>query len=282
MSRPLRLEFPNALYHVTSRGDRREGIYEDDTDRIAFLNIFASVIDQFNWSCFAYCLMDNHYHLLVQTPDANLSKGMRQLNGVFTQAYNRRHNKTGHLFQGRYKAILVDEDAYLLELSRYIVLNPVKARMVKLAGNWQWSSYQAMTGKIAAPQWLSVNYLLSQFSKQRKTAIRKYEEFVADGVLNGPIWGQLNNQIYLGDASFIERVQKHLGVQHEGSQIPKVQKRAKPGALSEYEVNAVNWNDAIVKAYSSGGYSYQELANYFNIHFTTVGKIVRAGRLSKS
>ncbi|MCP4431439.1 MAG: hypothetical protein GY806_10705 [Gammaproteobacteria bacterium] len=95
MSRPLRLEFQDALYHVTSRGDRREDIYEDDTDRFAFLNILASVIDRFNWSCFAYCLMDNHYHLLVQTPDANLSKGMRQLNGVFTQAYNRRHNKTG-------------------------------------------------------------------------------------------------------------------------------------------------------------------------------------------
>jgi len=105
-----------------------------------------------------------------------------QQDGVFTQAYNRRHNKTGHLFQGSYKAILVDEDAYLLELSRYIVLNPVKARMVKLAGNWQWRSYQAMTGKIAAPHWLSVNYLLSQFSKQRKTAIRKYAEFVADHV----------------------------------------------------------------------------------------------------
>jgi len=282
MSRPLRLEFHNALYHITSRGDRRENIYEDNTDRIAFLNIFASVIDQFNWSCFAYCLMDNHYHLLVQTPDANLSKGMRQLNGVFTQAYNRRHNKTGHLFQGRYKAILVDEDAYLLELSRYIVFNPVKARMVKLAGNWQWSSYQAMTGKIAAPQWLSVNYMLSQFSKQRKTAIRKYEEFVADGVVNGPIWGQLNNQIYLGDADFIEKVQEHLESQHEDIQIPMVQKRAKPGPLSEYETNAANRNDAIVKAYASGGYSYQEIANYFDLHFTTVGNIVRADRLSKS
>ena len=128
MSRPLRLEFPGALYHITSRGDRRENIYEDDIDRKKFLTVFASVITQFNWHCYAYCLMDNHYHLLVQTADSNLSKGMRQLNGVYTQAYNRRHNKTGHLFQGRYKAILVDEDSYLLELSRYIVLNPVKAK----------------------------------------------------------------------------------------------------------------------------------------------------------
>ncbi len=281
MSRPLRLEFQDALYHVTSRGDRRENIYEDDTDRLAFLNVFASVIDQFNWSCFAYCLMDNHYHLLVQTPDANLSKGMRQLNGVFTQTYNRRHNKTGHLFQGRYKAILVDKDAYLLELSRYIVLNPVKARMVKQVSDCKWSSYQAMTGKMAVPQWLSVNYLLSQFSKQRKTAIRKYEEFVADGVSNGPIWEQLNNQIYLGEAAFIDKVQKHLEGD-EDIQVPKMQKRAKPESLGYYKAKESNRDEAIVEAYSSGGYSYQELANYFGIHFTTVGKIVRSDRLSKS
>ncbi len=99
MSRPLRLEYTDALYHVTSRGDRREDIYDDETDREIFLSIFAEGIESFNWLCYAYCLMDNHYHLLVQTPDANLSRGMRQLNGVYTQAYNRRHGKTGHLFQ---------------------------------------------------------------------------------------------------------------------------------------------------------------------------------------
>ena len=123
MSRPLRLEFPDALYHVTSRGDRREDIYDDEIDKNSFLAILAAVIKQFNWRCFSYCLMDNHYHLLIQTPDGNLSKGMRQLNGVYTQTYNRRHTKVGHLFQGRYKSIYVDKEAYLLELSRYIALS---------------------------------------------------------------------------------------------------------------------------------------------------------------
>lgn len=112
MSRPIRIEFPDALYHVTSRGDRREDIFEDDQDRRAFLTVLEQVIVQFNWLCYAWRLMDNHYHLLIQTPDGNLSKGMRQLDGVYTQASNRRRHRTGHLFQGRFKAILVDSEAY--------------------------------------------------------------------------------------------------------------------------------------------------------------------------
>ena len=140
MSRPLRIEFPNALYHVTARGDRREDIFEDDEDRRMFLSTLARVVTQFNWICHAWCLMDNHYHLLIQTPDGNLSKGMRQLNGIYTQAGNRRHRRVGHLFQGRFKAVLVDSDAYLLEVSRYVVLNPVRAGTVKKPGAWPWST----------------------------------------------------------------------------------------------------------------------------------------------
>ena len=151
MSRPVRIQFEGALYHVTSRGDRREPIYEDNDDRSAFLDILGEVSETFNWICHAYCLMTNHYHLVIETPDGNLSKGMRQLNGVYTQASNRRHKRTGHLFQGRYKAILVDADAYLLELTRYVVLNPVRAGMVDEPGNWPWSSYQAMIGTVPPP-----------------------------------------------------------------------------------------------------------------------------------
>lgn len=275
MSRPLRLEFPDALYHITSRGDRREDIYEGDADREVFLIVFAEVISRFNWICYAYCLMDNHYHLLVRTPDGNLSKGMRQLNGVYTQTYNRRHNKTGHLFQGRYKAILVDEDAYLLELSRYIVLNPVKANIVKQAGDWHWSSYQSMTGSIPTPEWLSSDYLLLQFDEDRKSAIKRYKTFVLEGLKNGPIWKQVSNQIYLGDSDFIEKVQKHLTDRQGDLQIPKVQKRTKAKPIAYYEKVASNRNKAILEAYSSGAYSYQELGDYFGLHFTTIGKVIR-------
>ena len=121
MSRPLRLEIAGGLYHVTSRGDRREDIYDSDEDRQAWLVLFGEVCKRFNWRCHAYCLMSNHYHIVVETPEGNLSQGMRQLNGVYTQNFNRSHNKAGHVFQGRYKAILVEKDSYLLELARYVV-----------------------------------------------------------------------------------------------------------------------------------------------------------------
>jgi REP element-mobilizing transposase RayT len=146
MARPLRIEYSGAVYHITSRGNAREKIYIDDQDRENFLGVLGEVVRKYNWLCHAYCLMDNHYHLLVETPDANLSIGMRQLNGVYTQLYNRRHRRTGHIFQGRYKAILVDKDNYLLELSRYVVLNPVRARLAKLPEHWKWSSYGATAG----------------------------------------------------------------------------------------------------------------------------------------
>ena len=124
MSRPLRLEFAGALYHVTSRGDRREDIYESDSDRQLFLKVLCEVCERYNWVCHAYCLMSNHYHLLIETPDANLSKGMRQLNGVYTQAFNRANDRVGHVFQGRYKGILVEKQSYLLELACLLYTSP--------------------------------------------------------------------------------------------------------------------------------------------------------------
>lgn len=129
MARPLRLEFAGALYHVTARGNERRSIFlgDADTDRAAFLDVLASSCERFNWILHAYCLMTNHQHLLVETPEANLSAGMRQLNGVFTQHVNRTHGRVGHLFQGRFKAILIERESYLLELARYVVLNPVRA-----------------------------------------------------------------------------------------------------------------------------------------------------------
>lgn len=157
MSRPLRIEFTGALYHATSRGDGREVIFLGDEDRYLFLDVLSEVVRGFNWAIHAYCLMDNHYHLLIETSEGNLSKGMRQLNGVYTQRFNRRHGRVGHVFQGRYKAILVQKESYLLELARYVVLNPVRARMVRTPDQWPWSSYRATAGLDPAPSWLMID-----------------------------------------------------------------------------------------------------------------------------
>ena len=180
MSRPLRLEFAGALYHVTSRGDRQEDIYEDDTDRVMYLNVLTEVCDRFNWVCHAYCLMSNHYHLLIETPDANLSKGMRYLNGVYTQRFNSSKGWVGHVYQGRYKAILVEKQSYLVELARYIVLNPVRAEMVRFAIDWRWSSYRATVGQVETPEWLNVDWLLASFALKKKDAIQLYKQFIVE------------------------------------------------------------------------------------------------------
>ena len=132
MARPLRIEYPGAVYHITSRGNEKKAVYKSDQDRSNFLNTLQHVNKRYNWICHAYCLMDNHYHLLIETPDGNLSIGMRQLNGVYTQLFNNLHGRTGHLFQGRYKSILIQKDSHLLEVCRYVVLNPVRAKMAEV------------------------------------------------------------------------------------------------------------------------------------------------------
>jgi REP element-mobilizing transposase RayT len=277
MARPIRIEFEGALYHVTSRGDRREAIYEDDVDRQRFIETLGQVAEQFNWVVHAYCLMSNHYHLLVETPDANLSKGMRQLNGVFTQLCNRRHRRCGHLFQGRYKAILVDSDSYLLEVARYVVLNPVRARMVVEAGEWAWSSYRPMVGAATAPDWLATDGLLSAFGARRAEARRRYAKFVAEGVDAAPIWSSLNRQVYLGDDAFVESMQA-LADEVDQINVPRAQRRPPPPNLEAIAARLPDRDAAMLAAHATGEYSYAQIAKYFGVHFTTVGRLVRRAR----
>jgi len=282
MSRPLRLEFCGPLYHVTSRGDRREAICEDDEDRARFLEILGRVVADFNWICHAYCLMGNHYHLLVATPDGNLSKGMRQLNGVFTQASNRRHRRSGHLFQGRYKAILVDADDYLLELARYVVLNPVRAGMVADPGEWPWSSYLAMLGLAPRPPWLAVDGLLSLFARRRSTAVQRYARFVAEGRGLPSIWARLNRQVFLGDDAFVLRARAALTEAGDDVNVPRAQRRPPASPLEEFVDRGEDRDAAMAAAHATGEYSYQQIAEAFGVHFTTVGRAVRAARAARS
>lgn len=273
MARPLRLEFAGALYHITSRGNERKPIYFGDADFEMFLSILGNVCERYNWVVHAYCLMTNHYHLLLETPEANLSKGMRQLNGTFTQAINRKHLRVGHLFQGRYKAILVEKDSYLLELSRYVVLNPLRANMVQSLDCWPWSSWHAAIGKAMSPDWLYTDALLAKFAKQRSEAREKYAKFVAQGK-GVSVWDKLSNQIFLGKEDFVRSHLAMLDEHDELTDIPKKQRRLVPQTLMEYESAAKTRNDAIVAAYCSGGYTLKEIGSYFNLHYSQVSKIV--------
>ena len=219
MTRPLRLEFPGAVYHLTARGDRRADIFLDDTDRWTFLNLLAKEIRQQRWRLYAYCLMSNHYHLLIETPEGKLVDGMRRLNGVYTQAFNRRHGQVGHVLQGRYKSILVDKDAYLLELARYIVLNPVRAGMVTRVEDWPWSSYAHTAGRQEALDWLDIAGIAQQFGADPVTARQAYRRFVRAGVAAASPWEGLRAQVYLGRDKFLARMEK-LATEQDKQGIP--------------------------------------------------------------
>jgi REP element-mobilizing transposase RayT len=266
MARPLRLEFAGAVYHLTSRGNARQKVFFTDDDRQLFLDTLAQVVSRYGWICHAYCLMANHYHLLVETPKANLSIGMRQLNGIYTQSFNRRHRRVGHLFQGRFKAILVEKESYLLELCRYIVLNPVRVKGGAEMGAWKWSSYRATAGLAAVPEFLSVDWLLEQFGKNRPAAQKRYREFVRDGLENRP-WEELKGQIYLGSEEFIEQ---HSAVDTEIREIPRAQLKALKPTLEW--IFAKGGETGIAQAYREHGYRLHEIAAHLGVHYATVSR----------
>lgn len=241
MARPLRLEFPGALYHVTARGNRRETIFRDDEDRQRFVERLGREVVQQGWLLYAYCLMGNHYHLLVETPEANLGRGMRRLNGVYTQAFNRRHGLVGHVLQGRYKAILVDRDAYLRELCRYVVLNPVRAGLTEDPAHGSWSSYLATAGEAGRPAWLACDAVLGLFGSEEGDARSRYRRFVAAGIGLSTPWTKLTSQIFLGGEEFLKRMEEKASGQPTAN-VPAAQRlSARPS------VDAIL--EAVTKAY---------------------------------
>lgn len=225
MARPLRLEFSGALWHVTSRGNEQRPIFADDEDRTRFLEVLDRVTTMFRWRLYAYVLMGNHYHLLLETQEPNLAAGMRQLNGITTQAFNRRHRRTGHLLQGRYKAILVERERHLLELVRYLALNPVRAGLVKSAGEWAWSSYRATAGLRPAPGWLETAWTLAQFGGAKAASRERFRRFVAEGkgAVYAP-WEEVVGQVFLGGEGFRQEVRRLLGGRPRSGEIPRRQR----------------------------------------------------------
>jgi REP element-mobilizing transposase RayT len=206
MARPLRLEYENAIWHVTARGNEQRAIFRDDIDRERFLVMLGETVIRFGWKVLAWVLMSNHYHLLVQTPQPNVSRGMHWLNGRYAQWFNRRHDRHGHLFQGRFHGALVEKEAYLLAVARYVVLNPVRAMMVETAADWRWSSYRQTAGFETPASWLAVEDLLESFGGANTHGCDEYVQFVAAGKDQPSPWNDLVGQIYLGSADWIEQI----------------------------------------------------------------------------
>jgi putative transposase len=281
MARPLRIEFEGALYHVTLRGNASQSVFLNDKDRSNFLDTLADVVERYRWLCHTYCLMDNHYHLVIETPEANLSKGMRQLNGVYTQIFNRRYGRVGHLFQGRYKAMLVEKEGYLLELARYVVLNPVRAGLVSHPGGWKWSSYGATVGEEEAPAFLVVDWVLGQFSRKRREAQKAYRNFVAEGK-GVKLWEQLEGGVFLGSEGFVGQLKSHLEEKLADKEIPKNQRLVARPSLEQIFSKAgeskATRNALTYQAVKDYGYTLKKVGEFLGLHYSTVSKAFRKGR----
>jgi putative transposase len=283
MARPLRIEFDGALYHVTSRGNERRAIFKDETDRELFLHTLAQVNERYHWICHAYCLMNNHYHLVIETPDGNLAKGMRQLNGVYTQVFNKRHLRVGHLFQARYRGILVQKESHFLEVCRYVVLNPVRAKSVRAPQQWKWSSYRATAGIVEPHSCLRAEEILGRLGRRLGEGQAKYREFVQAGIAGGSIWEGLKGSL-LGSEGFVERLVGYVRGREEIQEIPKGQRYVGRPSLEKLFESAVNRkairDKVIAEAVQRHGYRQNELAEFLGLHYSTVSRLIK-GSLAK-
>lgn len=277
MARPLRLQFPGGVYHVTARGNDRQSIFEDDADCSRFLIVLASVVARYRVRCHAYCLMGNHYHLLLETPDANLSIAMRQLNGVYTQRFNRRHERGGHVLQGRFGAQLVDGHAYLHEVCRYIVLNPVRAGLVSHPRDWSWSSFRATAGEIPTPGFLTVDWLLAlSGSASPAAAVHAYTRFVEAGLdQDEGALDRLRSEPTGGAEISGRRLDDHHRAATACTEFPRAQRFASRPSLAQLFADAttrVERNARAVVAVRDHGYSMKQVGDFLGRHYVTVSR----------
>lgn len=265
VARPPRLQLANGVYHVVSRGNARAAIFLDDADRARFLDVLAAVRGSYSWRILAYCLMQNHYHLLAQTLEPNLAAGMRQLNGVYAQAFNRRHDRVGHLLQGRYGARLIQTDDHLLTAVRYIVRNPVRAGLCASPAGWRFSSHRATLGDEPSPA-LDVDELLSYFGPALERARERYRELVeAGGDDERPA-----HPLVEGDEAFAGRM---LELLEPGPGLPRRYFRAPRPELSALLAG----DDASLALARVHGYSLRQIAAHLGCHASTVSRRLRRG-----
>lgn len=264
MARPLRIGFPGALFHVVARGNARERVYRAEADYELFLDILEQTTDRYTWICHSYCLMTNHYHLVIETPRANLPIGMRQLNGLYARRFNLRHGRCGHVFQARYRSILVEKETHLHALCRYLDLNPVRAGIVSDPADYSWSSHRATAGLCAAPPFLTSDWILAHFASTRAVAQARYRDYVTTGA-NDPLARRVRGE-RLGTATLLRET---FGLEAPLPEIPRTQIEPLPPPLTEIFARE---HFPVLIAYRRHGYTIKQIAAHLGKHYATASR----------
>ncbi len=279
MARPLRVEFPGAVYHVTNRGNAGQPTFLEDEDRMLFLDVLGKTVDRWGWLCHAYCLLNDHYQLVLETPEPNLSRGMRQLNGEYTQAFNRRHGRCGHVFQGRFRSIVLEKERPLLEMIRNVVLVPVHAGIVRKAKDWPWSSYAATAGREEPPGFLHTEWILDQVGAGHKDRFKRFRQHVKGGLKAKKSGRKPQSSLWMGSEKFGDRIKKMISKRGGEAEFTRAQRRAGGPALDRYFPKKVRKdrglrNAAILCAYREGRFTQKEIGDFLGLHYVTVSRIV--------
>jgi len=283
MARQLRIEFPDALYHVTSRGNDRREIFLTDDDRITFLAFLGEAVKRFGWSISAWVLMTNHFHLVIQTPQPNLSRGMHWLNGKYAAWFNRTHGRCGHLFQGRFHSFLIEKASYFADVLRYTVLNPVRANMVASPEAYRWSSYRAMAGLEKAPEWFDLAAALEPFGGQNADGWTEYRDYVDAAITSDErLWDKVTNAIYLGTESWTRAMRERVESKPRSTDVPLAQRavgRPKMAAVIDAVARAAKISPDTLRARQGG--NLRRLAAWMGWHegLLTLRSIAAALRL---
>ena len=272
MTRPLRIQYPGAIYHVTSRGTRRAAIYREDRDYYIWQDLLGETAARYNFGIHAFCQMPNHFHMLVETADGNLAQGMRHLNSRYAQRFNHRYRNCGPVLQGRYHSVLIEHQSQLLEVARYVVLNPVLARLVRHEAEWPWSSHHYLLGRLPAPTWLMSQWLLAQFGRKSAKALAAYIRFIEQGRGRPDPLAMARSQVVLG------RTPDEPALAASDACLQGTSKRARrtlAASLSEYAARYPERNEAMARAYLTTVYSMREIGEFFAVSEKTVSRAVR-------
>ncbi|MCU7939887.1 MAG: transposase family protein [gamma proteobacterium symbiont of Bathyaustriella thionipta] len=273
MARPVRIEYPGAFYYISSKGVEGEAVFNDVKDRQEFLQILQEVIGRMQWEVFAYNLLPDSFQLLIKTPKPNLSKGMRQLNGIYTQRYNVKYDKQGNIFHGRFKAVLVEEQSFI-DVAQHVLHMPILRRKARKLDKWKWCSYQATAGLAEGPEWLNTEAVLSHYGKQKKRAQTALIKAIAGMDKDFDITSSVQGQILLGSDSFVAKWKKQLA---SGKVMDKARQRKakKVKPLSDFGKRFKDIKTAMVKAYETGNYTLDQIGTHFGVHYSTVSRTVK-------